>query len=343
MHWLLFLGSVLTSFGPVAVIAIMWLFKNPALGIIALSGAFLSLAPVIVAGIIYLIIAAAHGDSSPDIFNGTAFNAALKGRGWIAFFTFATQEIGRFFMCKGILAADTFFRENAQVLYASRFRTLPLGLAAGFGYGFMLTMLNTGNLFLATFKVVDINTPVTLFSDDACPGLPVIFWQALVALFSQCCQTAWTGLMMLAVAGLIAHKKAQRESRAMYEITQDEGPAETAAVPASDGDRKEKKFKTPKKKRDAPVTTVMPQRTSIKLAEAYMMIAFVVMMHAIFSLVALVNSGATANNASVPGRGCATSLPIQAFLTVASGCACVYAAKRDVVKRGTVAPMETVN
>lgn len=343
MHWLLFLGSVLTAFGPSVIVAALWLYKNPALGIIALSGAFISLAPVIVAGVFYLIVAAAYGDSSPDVFNGSAVNAALRGRGLIAFFTFLSQEIGRIFMCKVILFADSFFRKNAQVLYASRFRTLPLGLAAGFGYGFMLTMLNTGNLFLATFKVVDISTPVTLYSDDACPQLPVIFWQALVALCSQACHTAWTGLMMLAVAGLLHYRKVQAEARQGKNMSQSDTSSDAgAAVPATD-DVKGKKFKKAKKKPETHVTTVMPQRTSVKRPEALVMIAFVVVTHAIFSLVALVNNGARVGTATVTRRGCTASLPIQMVVTVVSGIACVFAAKREVVKRGTTVPMEPVN
>ena len=216
MKILSYLGAVLTAFGPTCVILMAWIARRPILAVIVLGSAFFCLIPQVLIGIVYVIARAVVkskmnlGDGEDDTPLGRlkiadALNNDIGATVSILLFTWLFQNIARLALCKMLLMADQYFRRHGQLVHHAFTRSLPMGLAAGIGFGGVYAASTGLALFLGIDESIDPfgnNDAVTYYS-DSCPSMPFHFWQALFLLAAQIAQTCWTGLMMVGLAAFL--------------------------------------------------------------------------------------------------------------------------------------------
>lgn len=210
MKTLSYLGAVLTAFGPTCLLLAVWIGRRPILAVITLGAAFWCLIPQVFIGIVYVIARAVvksdmsldDGEDDTPIGRLKIADTLMKNTGAavsILLFTWIFQNIARVGLCKILLLADQYFRRHGQLVHHAFTRSLPMGLAAGFGFGGVYAGSTGLALFLGIDESIDPisnNDGITYYS-ESCSSLPFHFWQALFLLAAQITQTCWTGLFMV--------------------------------------------------------------------------------------------------------------------------------------------------
>uniref|UniRef100_A0A7S1QHD0 Uncharacterized protein n=1 Tax=Neobodo designis TaxID=312471 RepID=A0A7S1QHD0_NEODS len=308
----LFWGSVLQAYGPLVVMMFAVLAFHPTLAVLAMASAFVSLVPIQMTSFVYMLVIASHGGASVSAFDSNAANAADSGRGWIVVCGVIFQELTRLALAYGVVRAEWFFRTHHQVLFASRFRLLPVGAACGFGMAATLSLLQFGALLQAIEALGDpgvsvVNDQAVLWERGTCPQLPFVFFQALSWCFMSVCHVSWSAVMTTSVAALV-----------------DNGTLGPSTAPVENTSPIPPRFRAP-----------IPRPTTLRPTDGRIAIFMVIVLHFIASTVSLVNSDAfdITTAEAVAGRGCITTLPVQATVMIASIALAWAAARLDVCKR----------
>jgi hypothetical protein len=308
-----FWGSVLQAYSPLAVMMLAVLAFHPALAVLAMASAFVTLVPIQLTSFTYmLVIHGADNGASPDSFDANAARAADTGKGWIVVTGVLYQELTRLLLAYGVVKAEWFFRTHHQVLFASRFRILPVGAACGFGMAATLSLLQYGALLQAAETLGDpgmgvINSDAVFWDRSICPQMPFVYFQALSWCFMSVSHVAWSALVTVGVASLV-------EGGALGPST----AADDATSPIPVHAR-------------API----PRPTTLRPTDGKIALALALVLHMVGSCVTLVASDAFDDNTAevVPGRGCVVTLPIQAIVMAISVLLACAAAKLDACKR----------
>lgn len=331
LQWTVVVGSILQAYGASAIAIVCWLAWRPALGVLATAAGFVALLPVQFTSFVYLIAVA--DTRSPSQFSREAADAADSASGAIVVLGAVFQELFRAIFCYAIVCAEWYFRERGQVLYATRYRILPCGLAAGVGYGATLSLLSYGALLQAAVENFGVGKAGLAFLNiDACPQLPFLYFQGLAWFFAIVAQAAWTGLMTVGMAAIVEPTTGTVMNPSSGRSPASPTPQRSRRATPTSGRR------TPGSQSTSPPPTPpvpIPRPTSLRKGEGFGLVGAVVVTHLVFSCVSLVNSGAFNRDTfeSVAGRGCATSLPIQGVLAALSVAVVGLVAKLDVIKR----------
>lgn len=348
MRWTLYAGSVLQAFGPAAAVAILWLYPRPALGVTATAGAFAALLAQVFLGFVYLAVAAGSGDGGAATFDAAADAASHRGVGVTVFAGVVIQCVFRMLLARGLLRADALFRTHSQVVYSSRFRLLPLGMALGFGFGLMAAALQAGTLLMGAFDVAGTDTHATYVDMRRCPQLPFLYWQAWNAFFSHALQTLWGGLTLVGLAawsGILASAADTGGGvAARSAVNSAEGgdgdsaaPMRPLATPTKPppGEASPLRAHPHSATRGASDGVFVPRVTSLRPRDGVGLVLVACIGHLVFAGVSLANTGAFdyAGLEPVPGRGCATSLAVHSVLLVATAACALTVARVDVVEK----------
>jgi hypothetical protein len=299
-------GSLIQAFAPLAI-AVLAVGFHPALSMLAIAAAMMTLIPVQFTSFIYLSVVATHSDGDVASFNSSAVAAANQGRGWIVAMGVVFQELTRVALAYAVVRAEWYFRRHHQVLFSSRFRMVPVGAALGVGMACTLSLLTYAALLEATVTIESVSVSTadgtsTLWDFDACPQLPYLYFQSLAWFFSTISQVAWSVVVTVAIAAIVGSREVL--------------PMLASPIPAN---------------RQAPI----PRPSSLRRNDGIAGLAIVFGLHFLSSMVSLVNSGAYDWDAlsNVASRGCLVSLPVQGLCTFVSLLVALAVMRMEVVKR----------
>ena len=303
-----FYGSMLIAWSPLAVMIVAVLAFHPTLAMITMASAFVALLPVQFTSFVYLT-AIAVGDPDADVasFSSDVVRHADAGRWAMVLLGVAFQELTRALLCYALVRAEWYFRGHHQVLFASRFRLLPVGAAVGVGMALTLSVLPMGAVLASSIALDDAavfsrDGEATMYNMDACPQLPYLAFMALSWCFMTVAQVAWSVVTIASVAALIGRI--------------DEPEVTTSPIPRL-------------ARRPIPLPT-----TLLMTSDGVCGLAYVVALHALASGISLVNTDAFDWASAEPNaRGCIVSLPTQAVVMLLSCLSCVGLTKIEAVKR----------
>ena len=351
MHWGLYVGSVLQAFGPTAVVAALWLYPRPALAVTATAGAFAALLSQILIGCVFLAAAAAAGDGDAATFDAAADRAGGDAVGAVVVGGVLVQSLFRLLLCRGLVKADGVFRLHGQVAHATRFRLVPLGLAAGLGFGALTAALQTGTLLMGAVAVVGTDTAFTYYDAARCPQMAFLYWQAWQAFLGQLLQPMWFALTLVGLAAVVGNGDAggigaqptpgRRRANtggddggdgasSMRSLTPLQRPGDTEP---SESSPLRLNVSTAVSRRASTDGVFIARPTSLQRRDGFVCLAAAVVSQAVYALISLTNRGAfdAARLDSVAGRGCATSLAVQAATAAVTAAMLLIVARQDVV------------
>jgi hypothetical protein len=288
-------ASVIQAFAPIlAGLLTYGAHREPVFQVVAIVSTVAGLLPCLIPGIVLTAMEGTAGFSFASWERGEDIAAPLL----VVFVV--VSALTRFGMCYAVLYVDTICRAHKQVLMASRFRLLPLGVAVGLGIGVARNVVvfataagaSAQLLFLSSEGPVRNAPPATGLWVDAraCSYVPHLYLRALQALLSISGELAWSATTIVGMAAL-------------------RGP-------------------TGVEQTRHPQTQITPNGGRVAIAAAFVA-------HAAFSLCTLANTSAD-QYPTYANTACMITVPIQVCIVLLS-CTCVLGiARRDAITSKSV-------
>eukprot|EP00760_Papus_ankaliazontas_P036143 PhM_4_TR8221/c0_g1_i1/m.5852 len=176
-------GVLFQAFGPAVVVAVLCLRKSPQLSLIAVAGCFLYVLSLLLSSVWYYVVPPMNSSGPWNSVWGVCFHMVAR--------------VGFFLL---YIKVERGFTSQGEVLYASDFNALPVGLAVGYGYGLAQVCLSFGMLVNNAFNV---SKPyATMYDLERCDSLSFLFWQSYTGMFMTLLHPMWMGVMYVALTGI---------------------------------------------------------------------------------------------------------------------------------------------
>ena len=303
------------------------LLTESMLQLLVFGGALFGLFSLLIPGLIALGLA----DGSSEV-TSSHMQTLFENRALLVVFDCIFHDLMRLCLVYFIVRGERFFRRNGQVMYHSNIRLLPLGAAAGFGFGFLRGMCVVASSASVTMNVETTtsnagfvrNSPSSLgvyVNLDSCSAMPLLVQQSASHLFGFWGDLLWTMMFVPFVAGIVL-----KEDNTSMVATTTPSAAAAATASSTNNNNKENENNNNSKRKEKENDPRWYEPTTTTTLQQLLFFFIALVTHWIFGLISLVNTEAIDFTSSLVNkeRGCTVALSVQAVMIVIAGIAAAY-------------------